>query len=105
MRKFLALILTLSMICSMSTTAFATSNSAGTTRAGIIGTIAHEETVQLTQEFQTLSENTGTAVGLSTMSYVENPDGSYTTYQYLDGVLFNKFSSVPFNKRGGYYET
>lgn len=95
MKKFFALILTLSMICSMSTTAFATSNSTGTTRAGIIGTIAHEETVQLTQEFQILSETTGTTTGLSTMSYVENPDGSYTTYQYLDGVLTDKHTTIP----------
>lgn len=95
MKKFFALILTLSMICSMSTTAFATSNSTGTTKAGIIGTIAHEETVQLTQEFQILSETTGTTTGLSTMSYVENPDGSYTTYQYLDGVLTDKHTTIP----------
>ncbi len=96
MKKFLALILSLSMICSMTPVAFAASPPTGKTRTGIVGVIVHEEATQLSQEHQLLrTSSEGQATGLSTMSYTENADGSYTTYQYLDGVLTDKHTTIP----------
>ncbi|MBR4210291.1 MAG: hypothetical protein IKQ96_08775 [Lachnospiraceae bacterium] len=97
MKKVLAIILSISLICSASTVVFATDNSTNKIRTGIIGTIAHEETVQLSEEYQSFSANTGNQTALSTMSYTENADGSYTIYQYLNGVLIEEHSTIPGN--------
>lgn len=96
MKKFIAFILSIAMINSISATAFATGDFTEETRPEIIGTIVHEEAVQLSQDYQPLKANTENQVtGLSTMSYVENADGSYTIYQYLNGVLTDQHTTIP----------
>lgn len=98
MKKFLTMILSLSIICSSSVTAFAANNFTNKTKEGIIGTVVREETVQISEECQTLGASMGNqTAALSTMSYLENADGSYTIYQYLNGVLTEKHSTIPGN--------
>lgn len=95
MKKLLALFLSLAMVLSMSSTSFAADASSSTSKAGIMGTVVHEEIVPISANYQTLSINTDQASGLSIMSYVENEDGSFTTYQYLNGILTDEHTTTP----------
>lgn len=60
-----------------------------TTREGIIGTIVIEETCDVTTDVKTRSTSTS---GTSTVSFVENVDGSFIVYQYINDVLTDEHS-------------
>ncbi len=99
MKKLISLVLVAAMFFTMSATAFATSTPtqgfsapSETTREGIIGTIVIEETCDVTTDVKTRSTSTS---GTSTVSFVENVDGSFTVYQYINDVLTDEHTTIP----------
>lgn len=94
MKKTVSLILCLALILTMSLPAFASSDiSSEDTRVGIIGTIMHEESCEVSSSYAPTTK--GVTTGTSTVSYTENADGSYTFYQYLNDTLTDKHTTIP----------
>ena len=95
MKRFAAILLSILMTATLSLPAFATASTQDS-RGTIRGTIYWEKTysnerLDESTSAYNLPEDTTTLVA----SYVENPDGSYTTYQYANGTLTEEHTTVP----------
>ena len=87
MKRFLSVLLSLSLVLGISSSALA----AEIHSSNIIGTIYWEETVDTPTMQNTNESESVTAVS----SFTKNSDGSYTTYQYIDGTLTDKHTTIP----------
>ncbi len=96
MKKFLSVILSLSMILALSVPAFAAeavTPTSNTTRPGIIGEIFYEETTP-SATIKGSANSTPTPV-LTTLSGTVNNDGSVSTYQYENNKLIEYHTTIP----------
>ncbi len=88
MKRFLSVVLSLVMIFSLSSPAFATAADAN---PNIIGTVYWENSVGSDSSRDADSSKQVKAIA----SYTKNSDGSYTTYQYMNGVLTDEHTTIP----------
>lgn len=98
MKKFLCIIISLSMVLSISVNAFAAESpdigwkiEEPTTAPGIEGIIFYQEN---SSDSNVSTKNSKTEI-VYTVSYTENSDGSYTVYQYENDTLIEEHTTTP----------
>lgn len=97
MKKLISLVLVSLMCFSLAVPSFALTCSVNDVLANadnMLGTIIRSEKCMVTNNvFE--GRNSGAAEGVITTSYIEDTDGSYTIYQYINGVLTDCHTTIP----------